>query len=108
MEQISRSDRQILRELAQKHLDYANSPENEAILRKWAALENGRRETPTVRLLFSNFPHEVITPRLRCEGEKPRRVEAKLLSALVVALFLALPYWKGKLYTMRRGGHRHA
>lgn len=32
----------------------------------------------------------------------------KLLSALIVALFLALPYWKGKLYTLRRGGRRHA
>ena len=32
----------------------------------------------------------------------------KLLSALIVALFLALPYWKSKLYTMRRGGRRHA
>lgn len=83
MEQISQRDRQILRELAKKHLDYANSPENEAILRKWDALEKGRRETPTVRLLFSNFPHEVIEPRLRCEGEKARRVEAKMLSALV-------------------------
>ena len=31
----------------------------------------------------------------------------KLLSALVVAMFLALPYWKGKL-RMKKGGHTHA
>ena len=79
MERISQQDRQILRELAKKHLDYAESPENEAILKKWKALEKGRRETPTVRLLFSNFPHEVIAPRLRCAGDAARRVEAKML-----------------------------
>ena len=32
----------------------------------------------------------------------------KLLSALIVALFLALPYWKGKLRTTRKGGRSHA
>ena len=55
MERISANDREILRGLAKKHLEYANSPENDAILRKWDALGKGRRETPTVRLLFSKF-----------------------------------------------------
>ena len=31
----------------------------------------------------------------------------KLLSALVVALFLALPYWKGKIH-LKKGGRAHA
>jgi len=31
----------------------------------------------------------------------------KLLSALIVALFLALPYWKSKIH-IRKGGSRHA
>ena len=30
----------------------------------------------------------------------------KMLSALIVALFLAIPYWKGKIHL--KGGHRHA
>jgi len=30
----------------------------------------------------------------------------KLLSALIVALFLAIPYWKGKIHL--KGGHKHA
>jgi len=83
MEQISLRDRQILRELAKKHLEYANSPENEAIIKKWNALAEGRRESPTVRLLFSNFPHEVVEPRMKCEGEAARGMEAHMLSALV-------------------------
>ena len=32
----------------------------------------------------------------------------KLLSALIVALFLALPYWKGKIRISRKGGRHHA
>ena len=83
MENISVKDREILRELAHKQLEYANSLENEIILKKWEALGNGKRETPTVRLLFSNFRNEVITPRLRCEGEFARQIEATFLSTLV-------------------------
>ena len=32
----------------------------------------------------------------------------KLLSALIVALFLAIPFWKGKLRIHRKGGRDHA
>lgn len=80
---ISARDREILRRRAQLQLEYANSPENESILKKWQALEAGRRESPTVRLLFSNFTHEVITPRLQCEGEEARGIEGSLLAKLV-------------------------
>ncbi len=83
MEQICAKDRHILRELAKRHLEYANSEENKIILKKWEALAQGRRDTPTVRLLFSNFPHEVVTPRLQCEGAQARKMEAHMLSALV-------------------------
>lgn len=82
MEPISTRDREILRELAEKQLSYANSPENEIILKKWDALANGRRDTPTVRLLFSNFTHEVITPRMRCTGKAARSLEYDLLGML--------------------------
>ncbi len=36
--------------------------------------------------------------------------DLKLLTALVVAVFLALPYWKGKYFarTAKKGGSRHA
>ncbi len=83
MEQISQRDREILREIAARHLEMANSPKNEEILKKWEALAQGRRETPTVRLLFSNFTHEVITPRMRCEGETARKIESGMLWNLV-------------------------
>ncbi len=84
MEQtISQKDRERLRTLAAKHLEYARSEKNAAILKKWEALAAGRRESPTVRLLFSNFTDEVITPRMECEGDTARGIEYGMLSALV-------------------------
>jgi len=83
MESISTRDREILRRRAQIHRDYAKSPQNDVILEKWRAQAEGRREAPPVRLLFSNFYHEVVTPRLQCEGEQARQVEADLLARLV-------------------------
>ncbi len=83
MELISLRDRERLRQRAQLQLDYANEPKNDTILKKWQAQAAGRRESPPVRLLFSNFRHEVVTPRLQCEGELAREIEGALLSALV-------------------------
>ncbi len=82
-ETISHKDRERLRTLAARHLEYARSEKNAAILKKWEALAAGRRESPTVRLLFSNFPDEVITPRMECEGDTARGIEYGMLSALV-------------------------
>lgn len=83
MEQIPSKDREILREIAARQRAYAHDEKNEAILKKWHAQEQGIRETPTVRLLFSNFRNEVITPRLQCTSEAARGLEASLLSTLV-------------------------
>ena len=80
---VSKKDRARLRALAEKQLEYANSPENGVILKKWQALAEGRRESPTVRLLFSNFTDEVISPRMECEGDAARGIEWGLLSTLV-------------------------
>lgn len=83
MESISARDREILRHRAQIQLEYANAPQNEIILKRWRAQSAGRREAPPVRLLFSNFVHEVVTPRLQCEGKTARGIEATLLGRLV-------------------------
>ena len=80
---VSPKDRERLRRLAHRQMEYAVSEENAVILKKWNALAQGRRETPTVRLLFSNFTDEVIAPRMECEGEAARRLESSRLSTLV-------------------------
>jgi hypothetical protein len=83
MEPISARDREILRHRAHLQCEYANSPQNDIILKQWRAQAEGRREAPPVRLLFSGFPHEVVSPRLQCEGKQARGIEAGLLSRLV-------------------------
>ena len=83
MEHLLEKDRLRLRTLAQKQLEYANCQRNDQILKQWQALAEGRKESPTVRLLFSNFVNEVITPRMECQGEAARGIERHLLSTLV-------------------------
>ena len=83
METISTKDREILRDRAKLQLEYANSPDNETILKKWRAQAVGKRETPPVRLLFYGFQHEVVNARLQCEGKQARGIESRLLSTLV-------------------------
>ncbi|MBR5221048.1 MAG: hypothetical protein IKV66_08695 [Clostridia bacterium] len=83
MESISTKDRDILRGIAARQRDYAHDAKNETILKKWYALEQGVRATPTVRLLYSNFQHEVITPRLQCTSDAARGLEASLLRTMV-------------------------
>ncbi len=80
---ISMKDRERLRFLAARQMDFANSRRNDEILRQWQCLAEGRRESPTVRLLFSNFMDEVVYSRQKCEGEAARQMEAALLSTLV-------------------------
>lgn len=83
MTTVSARDRDILRKRARIQLDYAGSRENDAILAKWRAQAKGLRECPPIRLLFSNFTHEVITPRLQCEGAEAQKLERTLLATLV-------------------------
>ncbi len=83
MTNVSLKDREILRELAARKAALANSARNDEILEMWYKQAKGLRDTPTVRLLFSNFPREVIDPRMRCEGSDARRLERQLLSSMV-------------------------
>lgn len=80
---ISDKDRAILRELAERKAFYAQDEKNKEILKKWNAQAEGRREMPTVRLLFSNLHGEIIEPRLRCTEPEARRIERSLLCSMV-------------------------
>lgn len=72
-----------LRQLAGQKQVMATSAENDAILKKWQAQAQGKRETPTVRMLWSNFPNEVLFPRLQCVDPMARHIEKDLLSAMI-------------------------
>ena len=64
MKSVSAHDREILRQRARLQRHYAESSRNEVILKQWQAQAEGRRDTPPVRLLFSNFRHELATRAL--------------------------------------------
>ena len=83
MSEISLKDREILRELAARKAAFANCARNDEILRMWQSQARGERDTPTVRLLFSNFTREVVAPRMRCEGSDARGLEWSLLASMV-------------------------
>ena len=83
MEKVLSGDRDILRELAMRKSEFSHSERNKDILEMWNLQARGVRDKPTVRLLFSNFTNEVLTPRLRCEGNDARRLEWRLLSSMV-------------------------
>lgn len=82
-EALTKHERDRLRTLARKQLEFAHCDKNTRILKQWEALEQGRRETPTVRLLFSNFMHEVVYNRMECQHSVARKIECQLLSTMV-------------------------
>ena len=83
MEAVLLKDRERLRALASRKVELASNLRNEEILEQWAALENGIKAKPTVRLLFSNFRDEVVGSRLECKGKEARALESRLLSSMV-------------------------
>ena len=83
MEKVSLKDREILREIASRKAQLASCARNDEILAMWHKQSKGVRDTPTVRLLFTNFKNEVINNRLRCEGADARKLEAQLLEFMV-------------------------
>ena len=85
MDTVSMKDRERLRGLARKKLEMAHSPRNEEILKMWKAQEELRRESPTVRLLFSNFMDEVVYSRMQCDPKTAAgRLEVFVLKCLVL------------------------
>ncbi len=72
-----------MRAIAARKAEMAHNARNEEILKMWEKQAKGVRDTPTVRLLFSNFYGEVVTSRLQCEGKDARSLERALLASMV-------------------------
>lgn len=73
------SEREILRELAKKQLEIANSQKNLDIVTQWyrhAAQKPGR---PMVHIEINTFQEETIEPKMRCSSADARELEYKLL-----------------------------
>jgi len=71
-------DKQILRDLAKKQLEYANSETNQNTIKEWYrhnACKDGR---PLIHLESRTFEHELIPQRLKCQDERARAIEREL------------------------------
>jgi len=78
---ISAKDRNILRELAKKQLEYANSPANKETIRLWYLHNACKGERPMIHLEMGTFRREIIPKRQKCEGERARSVEDIILQS---------------------------
>jgi len=72
------SEKKILRELAKKQMEYAQSESNEKIIGLWYKHNACEGERPMIALEMWTFEQEIIPKRLRCESESGREIEAAL------------------------------
>ena len=76
--EISREDKNILRELAKKQLEYANMPENVKRREEWYLHNDLKGERPMIHLEMATFEQEILPDRMRCSGAFARQVEKQL------------------------------
>ena len=75
---INPKDREILRELAKKQLEYSQEERNLNRIKEWYAHNSLQGKRPMIHLEMWTFAQEIIPQRLRCEGEFAREVETTL------------------------------
>lgn len=78
MESISAKDRAVLRALAQKQLEYANSERNREIIRLWYKHNACEGERPLSCFWILFCWDEIVTKRLTCEGDTARMLESAI------------------------------
>ncbi len=77
---ISQKEKERLRELAKKQLDYANSERNQILRKEWYRHRRFEKGRPMVVLEIGGFRDEVYLPRMQCETLLARQIENRLLS----------------------------
>ena len=80
---ISTKDKNIIRELANKQFEYANSPINKERINEWYEHNDLKGKRPMIHLEMGTFYSEIIPPRLCCVSEQARGIEARLYSNFV-------------------------
>lgn len=81
---ISPKDRQILRDLAARQIELANSPRNRQLYQDW--MEHGKGSVitrPLIRIEIGTFEHQLLPAMQRCEGEEARAIERRMLRPIV-------------------------
>ena len=78
MSEISMKDKTILRELAKRQLELANSPRNRALEKQWLLHNTFKGTRPMMHVEMGTFWPEAILPLLKCESDTARNIEATL------------------------------
>ncbi len=77
---ISRKDRDILRELAQRQMELAHSPRNQQLFKDWVAYGSSKSGVrPMIRIEIDTFEHQLLPAMQRCEGGQARAIERRML-----------------------------
>ena len=81
---ISQKDRAILREIAARRMELAQSERNKQLYADWVAYGNAKGGTrPMIRIEIDTFEHQLLPGMQRCEGERAREIEANLLRPMI-------------------------
>ncbi len=78
---MSKNERDYLRELAKKQLDYAMLPTTQEKIKRWYDHNNLKGEQPMVVMEVQSFWGEIL-PDLQCTDPKMRELELKLIRSL--------------------------
>lgn len=75
---ITQTERQHLRDLAQRQLEIAYSPKNSDRISLWKRHHAFTGERPVIHIEIDTFAQEIITPRMQCISPEARRLEYDL------------------------------
>lgn len=75
---ISQKEREILRELAGRQLEIANSEENRQCVEAWYAHNDFTGKRPMLHIEIDTFEEELFPPMMRCTDAQARRLERDL------------------------------
>lgn len=79
MQSVTRHDRERLRTLARKQLEYANLPIMRKRIAEWYEHNDLRGKRPMIQLELWSFREEIVHPMLVCETPETREIEELLL-----------------------------
>lgn len=81
---ISAKDRSILRVLASRQMELAQSKRNLRLYQDWMDYGAGKSGIrPLIRIEIETFEHQLLPSMLRCEGAEAREIEKRMLRPIV-------------------------
>jgi len=105
--EVSEKDRRVLREVARRQMEIAQSEGMARLRREWLLHNTFRGGRPMVHVELWTFGDEIVPPLLRCEGEAARGIESRLYGNFVNHELFADDYPVPDCYPVRpRAGMR--